>query len=104
MPESYKLARSEQMRVDAARWERERQDRADAVAAVEAFNSRLSSKKEVWAWPTIGAALTSKFIWLVVACDSCGLMLDMDLTMKRRDPNVSIRASQSDHWPSPLSV
>jgi hypothetical protein len=96
MPENYKLARSEQMRVDAARWERERQDHSDAVAAVEAFNDRLAAKKPVWAWPIIGAALTSKFIWLIVACDSCGLMLDLDLTMKRRDPNASIRAALPD--------
>jgi transposase-like protein len=69
---------------------------ATSVAAVEAFNDRIAAKKPVWAWPTIGAALTSKFIWLIIACDSCGLMLDMDLTMKRRDPKASIRTALRD--------
>jgi hypothetical protein len=96
MPENYKLARSEQMRVDAARWERERQDHSDAVAAVEVFNDRLAAKKPVWAWPTIGAALRSKFIWLIVACDSCGLILDLDLRVKPRDPDASIRVALRD--------
>jgi hypothetical protein len=30
-------------------------------------------------WPTITAALTSKHHWLVIACDSCGTVIDLDL-------------------------
>jgi hypothetical protein len=75
---------------------RSKVDQADAVAAIEAFNDRMATKKPIWAWPTIGAALTSKLIWLIVACDSCGLMLDTDLTMKRRDPNASIQEALRD--------
>ena len=66
---------------------------AESKATVEAFNARLAAKKIIWAWPTIGAALTSKFHWLVNACDSCGIVLDMDLRVKRRNPDASIRVA-----------
>jgi hypothetical protein len=39
---------------------RYREAYADALAAVEQFNARLSAKKSAWFWPTIAAALTSK--------------------------------------------
>src|SRR5262249_54058879 len=33
----------------------------------------------VWFWPKIIAALTSKHHWLIIACDSCGTVVDLDL-------------------------
>ena len=57
------------------------------------FNARLSAKGYVWFWPKIAAALTSKHHWLVIACDSCGMITDLDLTMKPRDPEASIRVA-----------
>jgi len=39
-------------------------------------------------WPTIGAALASKYHWLVIACDACGTIIDLDLTVKRRGPDA----------------
>ena len=70
---------------------REREAYADALATVEQFNTRLS-----WFWPTIAAALTSKHHWLIIACDSCGTVIDLDLTVKRRNPNAPIRIALDD--------
>jgi hypothetical protein len=37
------------------------------------------------------SALTSKHHWLIINCDSCGTVVDLDLRMKPRDPEASIR-------------
>ena len=50
------------------------------------FNATLSAKGYVWFWPKIAAALTSKHHWLVINCDSCGTVVDLDLSVKPRDP------------------
>ena len=78
------------------RMQRAHEDHADAVATVQQFNARLSAKGRVWAWPTIAAALTSKHHWLVIACDSCGTVTDLDLRVKPRDPDASIRVALGD--------
>ena len=70
---------------------RDRAAYADALATVEQFIGRLAAKKPAWFWPTIAAALTSKHHWLVIACDSCDTVIDLDLTVKRRDPNAPVR-------------
>jgi hypothetical protein len=44
----------------------------------------------------IAAALTSKHHWLIIACDSCDTVIDLDLTVKRRDPNAPIRIALDD--------
>jgi hypothetical protein len=59
-------------------------------------NSQLFGSKSAWFWPTIAAALTSKHHWLIIACDSCGMITDLDLTMKPRDPEASIRVALRD--------
>ena len=79
-----------------AEWERRSRDReaiADAEDTITIFNSRLAARKEIWAWPIIGAALATKHHWLVIACDSCGTIVDLDLTMKRRDPKAPIHVA-----------
>ena len=63
---------------------------ADAQKTVDVFNSRLAARKAAWFWPTIGAALATKHYWLIIACDSCDTILDVDLTVKRRDPVAPI--------------
>jgi hypothetical protein len=47
------------------------QMKRDALAAVRRFNAKLSKKRAVWFWPKIGAALTARHPWVVIACDSC---------------------------------
>ena len=76
--------------------ERDRAALADALATVEQFNSRLAAGRTVWFWPTIGAALITKHHWLVIACDSCNTITEMDLTMKPRDPDAPIRVALND--------
>jgi hypothetical protein len=49
-----------------------------------------------WFWPKIAAALTSKHHWLIIACDSCGTVVDLDLRVKPRDPEASIRVVLRD--------
>jgi DNA-directed RNA polymerase subunit RPC12/RpoP len=63
---------------------------AEAAAIIKEFNSRLAAERPAWSWPTIGAALTSKHHWLVVACYDCGTIVDTDLRVKRRAANASI--------------
>ena len=69
---------------------------ADALATVEEFNSRLAGDRTVWFWPTIGAALITKHHWLVIACDSCDSIIELDLAMKPRDPEAPIRVALDD--------
>jgi hypothetical protein len=38
----------------------------------------------------IGAAIAALHPWVVIACDSCDSLIDLDLRMKRRDPEASI--------------
>jgi hypothetical protein len=49
-----------------------------------------------WFWPKIAAALTSKHHWLIIACDSCGTVVDWDLRAKPRDPEASIHIALRD--------
>jgi len=48
----------------------------------------------VWFWPTIGAALTAKHPWLVIACDTCDTVIDLDLRVKPRDLEASVRVAR----------
>jgi hypothetical protein len=89
-------ARNDEIRDNIVRMQREWQAQRDALAVVEQFNMRLSAKKSAWFWPTISAALVSKHHWLVIVCDSCGTVIDLDLTVKRRDPDAPIRIAQDD--------
>ena len=82
-----------------AKWERAARDR-EAVAAAQAiidyFNLNLATGKKVWAWPTIEAALATKNHWLIVACDSCSTITDLDLTMKKRELSRDVRIALRD--------
>ena len=55
--------------------------------------ARLSAKGYSWFWPKIAAALSSKHHWLILNCDSCGTVIDLDLRVKPRDPEVSLSAA-----------
>jgi hypothetical protein len=46
--------------------------------------------------PKINAALTSNHHWLIINCDSCGTVVDLDLQVKPRDPEASIRVALRD--------
>ena len=96
MPEKYRRPHRHQ-RVQAVErmrraWEAER----DALATVRRFNARLSAKGSAWFWPKIAAAITAKHPWLVIACDSCRTVVDLDLRVKPRDPEASVRVVLRD--------
>jgi hypothetical protein len=88
--------RNDEIRNRVAQMQRDHDAQAEALATVEQFNARFEAKKTAWCWPTIAAALVSKHYWLVIACDSCGTVIDLDLTMKRRDPDASIQIALAD--------
>jgi len=44
----------------------------------------------------IAAALKSEHHWLVINCDSCEAITDLDLRVKSRDPEASIRVALRD--------
>jgi len=96
MPEKYRRPRSHEKveLVERMRrgWEAER----DALATVRRFNARMSAKGSTWFWPKIAAAITAKHHWVVIACDSCGTLVDLDLRVKPRDPEASIRVALRD--------
>jgi len=85
--------RNDGIRDHIVRMQRELEAERDALATVRRFNARLSAKGYAWAWPKIVAAITAKHPWLVMACDSCGIVVDLDLRVKPRDPEASVRVA-----------
>ena len=96
MPEKYTRPHSHERVQAVERMRRERQDEREALAVVRRFNATTSAGGHVWFWPTVGAALASKHHWLVVVCDSCGTVVDLDLRVKPRKPDASIRVALRD--------
>ena len=89
-------ARNDEIHENLERMRRDREAYEDSLAIVERFNARVSANKSAWFWPAIAAALTSKHHWLVVVCDACDTVIDLDLTVKRRDPDAPIRVALND--------
>jgi len=89
-------ARNDEIEANLKRMRRKREAYEDALAIVRQFNARLSAKKTAWFWPTIASALASKHHWLIIACDACDTVIDLDLTVKRRDPDAPIRVALDD--------
>ena len=96
MPEKYRRPREHEMRQTVEWMQRQWEAEADATAIVQLFNERLKVKKTVWFWPTIAAALASKHYWLVIVCETCDGVTDLDLTFKCRDPNAPVRIALDD--------
>ena len=89
-------ARNDEIRDNVARMQRDFQAQREALAAVRRFNAVLSANGRTWFWPTIAAALVTKHHWLIIACDSCDTVVDLDLRVKLRDPEASIRVALRD--------
>jgi hypothetical protein len=72
-------ARNDEIRDNVTRMRREWEAQRNALATVRRFNAILSANGYVWFWPKIAAAaLTSKHQWLIIACDSCGTVVDLE--------------------------
>lgn len=79
-----------------AQWRADQKNVADAVAAIELFNTRAARKLGVVSWPTIGAVLLSKHHWAAILCRSCDTITDMDLRVKKRDSAQPVCVILSD--------
>lgn len=44
----------------------------------------------------ITAAITAKYLWLVIACDGCGTVVDLDLRAKPRDSEACVGVALKD--------
>jgi hypothetical protein len=93
MPEKYTRPHSHERVQAVERMRREQQAHDEALDAVRRFNAMVSAGGRAWFWPTVVAALASKHHWLVVACDACETVVDLDLRVKRRDPDTSVRVA-----------
>jgi hypothetical protein len=88
--------RNDEIHENIVPMQREWEAQPHALTTVRRFNAELSAKGPAWFWPKISAAITSKHHWLVIACDSCGTVVDLDLRMKPRDAEASIRVALRD--------
>ena len=93
MPEKYTRSHSHERVQAVERMQRDWQAQRQALATVRRFNA---ANGKAWFWPKIAAALVSKHHWLVINCDSCGTVVDLDLRVKPRDPEASIRVALRD--------
>ena len=89
-------ARNDEIHENLERMRREREAHDDSLAVVRRFNARLSANKTAWFWPTVSAALASKHHWLIIACDACDTVVDLDLRVKRCDPDAPVRVALND--------
>ena len=90
MPDKYSRPHSHERVQAVERMKRDWQAQREALAVVRRFNA---ANGKAWFWPKIAAALVSKHHWLVINCDSCGTVVDLDLRVKPRDPEASIRVA-----------
>jgi hypothetical protein len=84
------------MRQNVERMSRARATEQDALLIVRNFNARLSTSRSAGFWPTIATALNAKHRWLVILCESCDGVTDLDLAIKPRDPEASVRVALRD--------
>jgi len=96
MPEGYRWPHHHERVQTVERMKRARAAERDALATVRRFNAKLTTKRAVWFWPKISAAITARHPWVVIACDSCDSLTDIDLRVKPRDPESSIRVVLRD--------
>ena len=79
-----------------AQWAREQKAKAEALPIIEWFNARLQAGQDPFFMPTIRAALLTGHHWMIVVCRSCDTLLDLDLRMKRRPPEATVRLALRD--------
>jgi hypothetical protein len=96
MPEQYRRPYWHQANQRIEQMRRAHAAEQDALLIVRHFNARLSTSKSAGFWPTIGTALTAKHPWVAVLCESCDTIADVDLRMKPRDPDASVRVILRD--------
>jgi hypothetical protein len=93
MPEKYRRPHTHERVQAVERMKRDWAAQRAALAVVRRFNA---ANGKAWFWPKIAAALVSKHHWVVIVCDACGTLVDLDLRVKPRDPEASIRVALRD--------
>lgn len=96
MPEKYRRPDNHERVQGIYRMQRAWQHEREALLVVRHFNAVNSANGTIWFWPTVGAAITAKHPWCLVLCDACGTVIDLDLRVKPRDPEASIRVVLRD--------
>jgi hypothetical protein len=74
----------------AKRAEAERKAAAEAQKIVAIWNARQAGGRELWFYPTIGAAIAAGVPWLGFCCPACGQVGSVDLRTLDRHPAASI--------------
>jgi hypothetical protein len=74
----------------AKRVEADRKAVAEAQKIVAIWNARQAGGRELWFYPTIGAAIRAGLPWLSFSCPACGQVGSIDLRTLDRHPRVSI--------------
>ena len=72
------------------RAEAERKAIADAHKIVAVWNARQAGGRELWFYPTIGAAIAAGVPWLTYSCPACQQVGSIDLRTLDRHPVASI--------------
>ena len=96
VPEKYQRPDWHERVRSIERMKRASADEREAFAVVAEFNAQVSARGSAWFWPKITTALTAKTPWAVIMCDACGMAGDLDLRMKPRDPEASLRVVLRD--------
>src|SRR5262249_28333345 len=96
MPEKYHRPHTHERLQAVERMKRDWAAQKAALAAVRRFNASLSARGYRWFWPKIAAALVARHHWLVIVCDACDTVVDLDLRVKPRDPEASVRVALRD--------
>jgi hypothetical protein len=96
MPEKFRRPHSHERVQTVERMRAQWQTERDALATVRRFNATLSAKRYTWFWPKITAAITANHPWVVILCEACDTVIDLDLRVKPRDPEASIRVVLRD--------
>src|SRR5262249_24185863 len=89
-------ARNDEIGDNITRMQREWEAQQRGVSDRPPLQCNALAKGKAWFWPKIAAALTANHHWLVINCDSCGTVMDLDLGVKPRDPEASIRVALRD--------
>ena len=63
---------------------------AEAQKIVAVWNARQAGGRELWFYPTIGAAIRAGLPWLSFLCPACGQVGSVDLRTLDRHPRASI--------------
>jgi hypothetical protein len=77
----------------AKRAEAERRAVAEAQKVVAIWNARQAGGRDLWFYPTIGAAMKAGLPWLSFSCPACGQVGSVDLRTLDRHPRASISSN-----------